>query len=576
VARNNSFTLVCTMLLAAAANAGDEAKLAVATAPFQQQRGVSFGAPELKLTMEQAVTLALEHNISLEVSRLALARSGQGSSAASGIFDPVLTGTGSSAYSSSPSTNQLQGATVSEVRQGAFDLALSTLLPLGTQTSLAWTNSRTTTNSSFYYLNPNYTSNFGLQIVQPLLQGFGTDVNRNGIEVARKSHDISRLQFEEIVITTVQQVESAYWDLVYARENLKVKQQSLQLARDLLSQTQTRVRIGTSAPIDIVQSEATVAAREQDIIVAAHAVDEAADVLKGLMGFETLDDWSSGVTPVEDLTVTRAQVDLNAAVETALERRPELKQNELLKTIQQMNLVVAENQVRPRLNLSLGYGLAGVGGTLTIQDPNTGVITTVPGGWDDALHMLRDAKYDQWSTALNLSYPLGNNQAKAQRAQARFDLHSAEQQLAAERQSVIQDVRRAVRAIEDSGKSIDASAKARELAERNLDAEQKKFANGMSTNYQVLQIQSDLATAQVAELASRVLYKKSMLGYGVSTGTLLDTVGVTLLEETAKKEPHNLWKDVGWMKFGHWISTEEAPAAETQAPAAEKPKEPAQ
>jgi outer membrane protein len=577
VARNNPFTVICAMLLAAAAaSAGEDAKYAVTTAPGQQERGVSFGAPELRLTMQQAVTLALEHNINLEVSRLSLARSGQGSFAASGIFDPVFSADGSNAYSSSPSTNQLQGATVSESRRRTFDLALSTLLPIGTQTSLSWTNARTTTNSSFYYLNPNYATGLGLQLVQPLLRGFGTDVNRNGIEVARKSHDISRLQFEQIVISTVQQVESAYWDMVYARENLKVKQQSLQLARDLLGQTQTRVRIGTSAPIDIVQSEATVAAREQDIILAAHAVDEASDVLKGLMGFETLEDWASLVTPVEDLTVNRAPVDLSAAVATALERRPDLKQDEIQKAVQQMNLIVAENQVRPQLNLSVGYGLSGVGGTLTVQDPNTGQIVTVPGGWDDALHMLRDAKYDQWSTAVNLSYPLGNNQAKAQRAQARFDLHSAEQTLAAQRQTVIQDVRRAVRAIEDSGKSIDASAKARVLAERNLDAEQKKFANGMSTNYQVLQIQSDLEAAQVTELASRVAFKKSMLGYGVSTGTLLDTVGVSLQEDEAKKEPHNLWKDVGWMKFGHWISTEETPSEVTQAPPAEKPKEPTQ
>jgi outer membrane protein TolC len=184
--------------------------------------------------------------------------------------------------------------------------------------------------------------------------------------------------------------------------------------------------------------------------------------------------------------------------------------------------------------------------------------------------MLKDADYDQWSTALTFRLPLGNNQAKAQRAEARYQLRSAEQALALQRQGVIQDVRRAVRALESSGKSIDAAAKARELAERNLDAEQKKFANGMSTNYQVLLIQSDLAAAQATELQSRVAYRRSMVGYDVSTGTLLDSMGVVLEDEPAREEPHTLWKDVEWMKFGHWASVEdEAAAAPAKAPAAE-------
>jgi hypothetical protein len=232
--------------------------------------------------------------------------------------------------------------------------------------------------------------------------------------------------------------------------------------------------------------------------------------------------------------------------------------------------------VRPQLDLVLGYGLQGVGGTLTYEDPVTGDPVTVPGGYSDALEMLRDADYDQWSAAVNLRYPLGNNQAKAQRAQARYELRSAEQLVAAQRQTVIQQVRRAVRALESSAKSIDAAAKARELAERNLDAEQKKFANGMSTNYQVLQIQEDLAAAWAAELNSRVIYRKSMVGYNASTGTLLDVMGVALRTEEAKEEPHTLWKDVKWMQFGHWADVDEADDAEGDAEDAdEKASEPA-
>jgi outer membrane protein len=576
VARNNQFTTICTVVLVAfAAVAAAQERFTVSETPGQQQRGESFGAPELRLSLEEAVALALDHNINLEVSRLALARIGEGMFAAAGIFDPYLSAAGDTSYSSSPSTNQLQGATVSESRRRNFDLGLGALLPTGTNVDVSWTNARSETNSTFYYLNPSYDSVLGLRLTQPLLRGFGTDVNRNGIEVARKNSEISRLQFEAIVIATVQQVETAYWDLVYAIDNLKVKQQSLSLARDLLDQTSTRVRIGTSAPIDIVQSEATVAAREQDIILAEHLVAESADVLKGLMGFETLQDWNNVLIPVDDLQVDRQAVDLDAAVATAFERRTELKQEEIGRQIAGMNLVVADNQVRPQLDLVLGYGLQGVGGTLTYEDPVTGNPVTVPGGYDDALEMLRDADYDQWSAAVNLRYPLGNNQAKAQRAQARYELRSAEQLVAAQRQTIIQQVRRAVRALESSAKSIDAAAKARELAERNLDAEQKKFANGMSTNYQVLQIQEDLAIAQAAELQSHVAYRRSMVGYNASTGTLLDVMGVGLRSEAAKEEPHTLWKDVKWLQFGHWADVDDADDDEDDAEDADKSGTPA-
>ena len=566
MARYNQFTTICTVVLVAfAAIAGAQERFAVEETPGQQQRGISFGAAELRISLEEAVALSLEHNINLEVSRLALARISEGMFVASGIFDPYLSATADSSYSSSPSTNQLQGATVSESRRRNFDLGLGTLLPTGTNVEVSWTNARSETNSTFYYLNPSYDSGLGLRLTQPLLRGFGTDVNRNGIEVARKNSEITRLEFEAIVISTVQQVETAYWDLVYAIDNLKVKQQSLSLARDLLDQTSTRVRIGTSAPIDIVQSEATVAAREQDIILAEHLVAESADILKGLMGFETLQDWSSVVVPVDDLQVDRRPVDLEVAIATAFDRRTELKQEEIQKQIAGMNLVVAENQIRPQLDLVLGYGLQGVGGTLTYEDPTTGDTVTVPGGYDDALEMLRDADYDQWSAAINLRYPLGNNQAKAQRAQARYQLRSAEQLVAAQRQTVIQQVRRAVRALESSAKSIDAAVKARELAERNLDAEQKKFANGMSTNYQVLEIQEDLAIAQAAELQSHVAYRRSMVGYNASTGTLLDIMGVGLRSAEVREEPHSLWKDAKWLQFGHWVDVDDADDGEDDA-----------
>lgn len=555
---------VAVLVLAAAAVSAQEAGLQVSTLPGQQARGAKLGAPELRLSLQDAVSMALEHNINLEVSRLGLASAGEGVIAATGVFDPYARVNFSEQFSTSPATNQLVGAQVNEVKRRVFDISYGQTFATGGFLGLSWDNTRTETNSSFYFLNPSYDSGLGLQITQPLLQGFGTDVNRAQIEVARRNRDISGLQFAKIVIATMQGVEDAYWNLVYQIDNLKVKQRSLQLAQDLLEQTQTRVRIGTSAPIDIVQSEATVAAREQDIIVAENAVQGAADTLKLLLGFEDPEDWKSQIIPTDTLETATVTPGLDEAIEESLKRRVELRQRELEREIREISLLAADNAVLPALDLSVGYGYSGVGGTYTQRDPETGeIIAVVPGGWDDAMQQIGDRDYNQWSAGLAFTYTIGNNTARAVRAQRRYDLSIAKQTMAAERQSVIEETRRAVRGLADSAKSIAAAEKARVLAERNLDAEQKKFANGMSTNYQVLLIQEDLAVAQAAELLSRVAYRRSAVAYEVAVGKLLESRGVALRQGAEAEEPHRFLSGVEWLQYGKWagdVSGEAEPA----------------
>lgn len=550
--RTRSFLFVLSAVVVAAAGAwAAEPTIEVGTVPGQQTRGARLGAPEMRLSLQDAITTALAHNINLEVSRLSLASSEQGLLGSTGIFDPKVSGTVGGSYSESPSTNELAGANVSLLRQREFNLSLGALVATGGSYSVGWTNARAETNSSFYFLNPAYTSGLTLSVTQPLLKGFGTDVTRAGIEVARKSRDISKVQFEEIVINTAEAVENAYWNLVYTLDNLKSKEHSLMLAKDLLKETQTRVRIGTSAPIDVIQPEAAVAAREVDIIVAENAVGNAGDVLKGLLGFENPDDWNSTIVPTDALEVTTEHVDLERSIAQAIDRRPELRQMQMQLEIGEVNLLAARNATRPQLDFSLGYGYSGVGGDATVIDPQTGnVVSVIPGGWSDALRQLRDRDYNQWSAAINFSYPLGNHQAKAVEARDRFAVATARQNIALQRQGVISDVRTAVRGLEASAKSIVAAVKSRELAERNLDAEEKKFANGMSTNFEVVKVQDDLAAAQAAELQSRVLYRQAVAAYKVSVGSFLDSLGIAVKGEPEPKEPHTALRDVRWLKYG--------------------------
>ncbi len=549
---------VLAWVCAASASLWAEQSQKVETAPGSQVRGQRL-APErqLQLTLREATWLALQHNINLEVARLSLASASQGVLAASGVFDPFVRVDLSESSSKSPATNQLVGAQVNKQDRRSFSLNLGALLPTGGQASVGWTNNRVKTNSTFYFLNPSYASGLSFSLTQPLLRSFGADVNRVRIEIARANRQLSLLDFERLVITTLQQVESAYWNLVYARENLKVKQQSLKLAQDLLEQTRIRVRVGTSAPIDIVQSEATVAAREQDIILAENAVQAAADRLKILLGFEDPADFLAEIVPIDNLQARAEEVAFEKAVQQALERRPELKSTKVQSQISQQNLLLARSGLLPQLDLAVNYGFTGVGGTFTQRDPRTGqVISRVPGNWDDALQQIWDRDYAQWSASVVFSYSLGNHQARAELARRRFELAAAEQTLAAQRQQVIAEVREAVRNLEASAKAIAAAVKARELAERNLEAELKKFENGMSTNYQVLKIQEDLAAAQVAELQARVAYRQSLVAYEVAVGTLLESAGIQLADTVAEPEVHTYWKDIPWLQLSRWQKEE--------------------
>lgn len=556
--KTGRFLFCLTAALATSATVmAAEPGFVVQTAPGQQTRGARLGAPELKLSLKDAIALALAHNINLEVSRLGLAGANQGFVATTGVFDFLLNSDAGAGYSESLATNQLVGAQVALQRRRQFDLYLSKTIPTGGDVSIGWTNVRSSTNSTFYFLNPAYNSGLTFSLSQSLLRGFGTDVNRAEIEVARRNRDISQVQFEQVVITTVQAVENAYWNLIYTIDNLKVKQHSLKLAQDLLDQTRTRVRIGTSAPIDIVQSEATVASRELDIIVAENQVENAADVLKDLMGFENPDDWKSRIVPTDALEATTTSANLDQSIAEALQRRPDLKQRELETEIDEIGVLAARNSVLPQLNLSLNYGYAGVGGTQTVLDPNTGqVIGTVPGGWDDALSQILKRDYNQWSAGVSFSYPLENTTAKANLAQQRFALSTAKQNTALTQQRIIGEVRNTVRGLEASAKAILAAVKARELAERNLDAEQKKYANGMSTAFQVVKIQDDLASAQASELQARVAYRQAEAVYRTAVGSLLESMGVGIRDEAQPKERHTGLRNVGWLKYSHYIKSE--------------------
>jgi outer membrane protein TolC len=214
-----------------------------------------------------------------------------------------------------------------------------------------------------------------------------------------------------------------------------------------------------------------------------------------------------------------------------------------------LQVKVARNQKLPSLNLTGSYGFAGLSGTSVIEDPVTGEPITIRQGWGDAGKQVLQGDFPGWTLGIQYSVPLGNHQAEERLASARYAYDRSEVQLAALRQEIIRQVRFAVRAVEDGAAAIDAAVAARKLAVRNLEAEQTKFNNGLSTNFQVAQIQDALATAQLSEIRARVDYRKALAAYYRATGTYLQSKSVEIVDPGAPDSVHDYWKDVKWMKF---------------------------
>jgi len=503
----------------------------------------------LQLDLMSAYELALARNFNVQVGRYDIAVADANIRGSGGIFDPLLSAYINGDSTTSPTSTVLEGANVAESRNTRFGIGVDQLLPSGTQLAGDWTSVRGETNSTFFFLNPRWDASLRLALTQPLLNGFGTTVNRSQVIIAENLRAQSAVGFEVQIIDLLAGVEQAYWELVASRKAVGVTEQSLALAARLLEETRQRVDVGTSAPIDMVQSEATVATRQQELIYARNAAANAEDNLKGLLGFDLPHEWEVQIETTDPYEMDPVLPDLQESIETALDKRPAILRQELEMARLDHNISVARNQALPRLDLGGSYGWSGVSGESTIEDPDTGEPIKIREGWGDAANQVFDFDYPRWTLGVTYSVPVGNHQAKEQLAASRFQRERAGAELAALKQEIIRQVRLAVRALDDGAAAIDAAVASRKLAERNLEAEETKFDNGLSTNFQVSEIQRALADAQFSEIRARVNYRKSLALYYASTGTFLTAKGVTVADPGAAESANDFWRDVEWLQF---------------------------
>jgi outer membrane protein len=488
------------------------------------------------LSVDDAVEIALRRNLNLVVQRYFRDRSGLGIEQALGIYDLTLNATASAADQTNATASSLVAG---KNAQQVLNFNLAQTIPSGGQFSFGFTNSRQTNNSPFTSINPAYNSGLSLTFNQPLLRSYGTFANEYNLLVAQNNSEQSRQQFQFQVVSTIQSVINAYWALVGARQQLGVAQESLGLAKELHERNRIQVEVGTIAPLELVSSEANIATNEEAIITARANVADAEDVLRGLLNFPPGPLWQAEIRPTTDPVIDRVQVNLDDALQSALAVRPELKTQELVVQQSALNQRFAHNQLKPSLNLQLSYNTSGLGGDVIVRDDKTNqILQVIPGGYGDAFSQVTGFNFLGWTAQLVFSYPLQNRTAKANAAIADLDIARTTTTLDQLRQSIITEVRTAARKVDTAAKSVDAAKISRQFQEKNLDAERKKYENGLSTSFQITRIQQDVTTARSTEVSAIINYRTSLADYYRATGKLLDVQGVKLDDPA---DPVNRW-----------------------------------
>ncbi|MBE3124213.1 MAG: TolC family protein [Acidobacteria bacterium] len=502
--------------------------LALAAPGFGQE-----AAGTLSLSLDECIVKALKDNLGVAIQILGPEISSAGVTRAQEKYIPTLSMSASSRSNENASYSYLDAAEslVNKSLNFTF-LNASQALPTGGTFSLDFTGYRSTTNRIGQTINPLFGTTLRFNFSQPLLRNFGFKMARREILVAMNNLGVSEENLKMTLTDTVYNVESAYWNLVYSIENLDLRRQSLQLARDLLEKNQRSVEVGTLAPMEVLSARAEVATREADLIQAETQIQSNEDQLRLLLNISGDEDKRiTAVVPKDKPTYVQRTVDLEEALATAIQNRTDLEISRIGLETEKLNLSYARNQNLPDLNLTASLYAPGIDGTriFYIGSPLDGIIDyTVPGGINGALRQTANFQYPNWNLGLTLSIPLANLISKANLAQARLNMRQAMLELENQKEQIYLEIKNAVRSVVANYKRILAFTTARELSEQKLAAEEEKRRVGMSTNYFVLQFQRDLANARISELNAIISYNVSLAALEKSMGTNLKSKNINL------------------------------------------------
>ena len=472
----------------------------------------------MRLSADEAVRMALENNLGIQAERLSPQINTLNVSQARAAYAPVLFSNFLSRNSTQPPSSFITGS-------GSILTNESVSQNGGLQQNVPWgggrytfsiDGSKVTSSAIDSRYNPQLSSNLSAQYVQPLLRGFKTDSLRQQIDTSQNNQVIADIGLREQVTLTTQAVRNAYFDLIGAVEGYKVSMQSLQLAQESLKNNNTKVEVGTLAPIDIIEAEAEVASNEEAVINAEARIKTVEDRLRYLVLNPSQPDfWTVKLEPTDAPALTPIAIDVEGAITNALANRTDIAR--LKKQLDNVDVGVrfAENQRMPGLDVVANYNVIGYAGTQFVFGEGfpPPIVDQSVRSFSSALRDVFGQDFRTWSVALNFSYPLGTSQADAAVASGRLQRQQGAVNLRDLQLQVATAVRDAARQVDTNLKRVEATRKARDRAERRLAAEAKRMTVGLSTTFQLFQAQRDLARQRQQEVNAMIDYNRSIVGF---------------------------------------------------------------
>jgi len=453
-------------------------------------------------TLRDAVYQALQNNLDIQIQQGTFQSSLEALEISESIFIPTFSSEVTLSEYNNPA-NSVFESTIRKSTGFSLNLSLEQQLATGGTISVSFDNSRDESNSLTSSVNPYLDTRLQFNLNQPLLKGFGTFITKKDIRIATHDLEKAELDLKEKILEIIFTVEDAYWNLVYQHENLKVKQEELARAKDLLKQNEIKVKVGTAPRIDILDAQASRASAESELLRAEKTLQDAQENLRKILN---LSREELTILPSETPDIRRFQPDLEELLLEALNHRPDVLKARLDLKNRNIEVRYYRNQMLPDLQLQAQYYTTGWGGVEKIFDGNPFFGGTQIGSvekdiWESMSEAIK-ALYQNYSVSLNLQIPLSFKEEKARLAQARLAAKNALLTLKNTENTVYSEIKSVVKELQSNLEIIRASEVSLELEKQKVRAEEKKFSVGLSTNYEVLQKRRDLSQAQANYLSS--------------------------------------------------------------------------
>jgi outer membrane protein len=490
---------------------------------------------KLSLSVRDAILLTLENNSNIRIDETQIEGQKFTLLGAYQLFDPLIQSSLNVNRYSSPAYSQLQG--VGESSTSTLNSLSQTGLVSYTQTFSTGTNilasissNKVSTNSSFYYFNPYFSSTLTFQFTQPLLRNAGRFANTAPLIIARRTLQQSRASFAAEVNDSILQVIQQYWAAVQAHDTLDVQQQSLKLAEISFERDKRALELGALPPLDIYRSQSEVAARRVQVIQAEYALTQSEEALRFTIGADQdmqIHALGLDLTEKPEPDDAQQEIDASKALAAALDNRPEMEVAKDALAIDDTSIRVAQNHLKPDLSLTSFYQSGGLGGNQ--YNLATGQLI-LPGGLGSSFAQLFGLGYPGYGGTLTLNLPVKNRAAQSALGTALVGRTHDKYSGRMIQEQITQEVSLAIHQLEEAKLALEAGKISFDLAQKSLESDQRKYELGTETNFFVLDSQTKLAQAELVLLQTQVNYRIALAAVSHATGSLLAPYQVKIAE----------------------------------------------